>query len=276
MPDEYVGGMGLEGALALKNFAEGGGTVIAFGGAVDFAIEQLGLPVRDVVSSASSKDFSIPGSLIRANADVSDPLAWGMDGEVVVNFVNGAAFDVLGQEGCVDDLLNQRNCHEVLRGDRPLKTFDSEPRFETIVSYAEKREDQEDESDEDPLLMSGWAKGTEFIAGKSALVRVPLGEGNVVLFGFRHFLVRETKLVVPDGDDVAMLQRMLLDQLAVDVGAIGAVQVFEEGIVEDIDDERVVPTDGWIVDADIVVGQAANRVPLFGHVVFGQDLVVQA
>ena len=185
MPDEYVGGMGLEGALALKNFAESGGTILAFGGAVDFAIDQLGLPVRDVVSSASSKDFSIPGSLIRATADVSDPLAWGMDGEVVVNFVNGAAFDVLGQEGCVDDLLNQRNCHEVLRGDRPLKTFDSEPRFETIVSYAEKREDQEDESDEDPLLMSGWAKGTEFIAGKSALVRVPLGEGNVVLFGFR-------------------------------------------------------------------------------------------
>jgi hypothetical protein len=33
---------------------------------------------------------------------------------------------------------------------------------------------------------------------------------------------------------------MLLDELAVDVGAVGAVQVFQEGIVKNIDDQRVV------------------------------------
>jgi hypothetical protein len=34
-------------------------------------------------------------------------------------------------------------------------------------------------------------------------------------------------------------------------------------------------TDGWIVDANIVVRQTTNGIPLFGHVVFSQNLIVQ-
>ena len=50
-----------------------------------------------------------------------------------------------------------------------------ESSIDTVVSYA--KED---------LLMSGWALGEEeFIAGKSAVVRVGLGQGQIVLFGFR-------------------------------------------------------------------------------------------
>ncbi|MDP6993823.1 MAG: M14 family metallopeptidase [Woeseiaceae bacterium] len=180
MPDQYTGGMGLEGALALKQFAENGGTILAFGSAVTFTIEQFGLPIRDVVASAPSKSFSIPGSLIRAENSTDDPLTWGMDNEFAVNFVRGMAFDTLSQEGCVDDLLNQRNCEEILRGARPLKTFESEQRFDSIVDYAEI-----DEENEDDILMSGWAAGTQFIAGKSAMARVPLGEGEVIVYGFR-------------------------------------------------------------------------------------------
>jgi hypothetical protein len=174
MPEEYTGGIGLEGALALDTYARNGGTILAFGGAVDFALEMFGLPVRDVVGSASSKDFSIPGSLIRANVDASDPIAWGMDEEVALNFVRGAAFDILGQAGCVDDLLNQGDCHEVVRGGRPLKPHEDVPPIDSVVNFAE--EDQ---------LMSGWAAGTEFIAGKSALARVAHGDGQVIMYGFR-------------------------------------------------------------------------------------------
>jgi hypothetical protein len=86
----------------------------------------------------------------------------------------------------------------------------------------------------------------------------------------------EAQLVMADGDDVAMLEGMLLDQLAVDVGAVGAVQVLEEGIVEDVDDQRVMPADRRVVDADVVVGEAADRVPLLVHVVFGQGVAIQA
>ena len=113
MPDEYVGGLGLKGAHALQRFVEEGGTIVTLGDASSFATSQFGLPIRNVVAGASSTDFAIPGSLLRATVDTTDPLGYGMPGEVAVNFVNGAAFDVLGQAGCVDDLLNQRHCREV-------------------------------------------------------------------------------------------------------------------------------------------------------------------
>lgn len=174
MPEEYTGGIGLEGALALQRFVSAGGTLLTFGGAGDFAIAQFGLPIRDVVGAAARKDFSIPGSLIRATVDTASPLTFGMDGEIAVNVVNGAAFDVLGQAGCVADLLNQRHCEEVSRGGRPLKEHAQAPMFDSIVDYADEE-----------LLMSGWAAGTEFIAGKSALAHVPLGQGEVLVFGFR-------------------------------------------------------------------------------------------
>lgn len=174
MPDEYTGGLGLEGAYALQKFVHDGGTVVTLGDASSFAIGQFGLPIRNVVASASSKDFSIPGSLLRATVDTTDPLGYGMAGEVVVNFVNGAAFDVLGQAGCVDDLLNQRHCREIARGGRPLEDRPVGPYFDSIVNYAAEE-----------VLMSGWATGTEHIATKSAMARVPHGDGEVIVFGFR-------------------------------------------------------------------------------------------
>ena len=97
-----------------------------------------------------------------------------MTEEVALNFVNGSAFDILGQAGCADDLLNQTQCVEVLRGHRPLKQSEDVPPLDSIVDFA----------DED-LLMSGWAHGTEHIAGKSALARVAHGDGQVIVFGFR-------------------------------------------------------------------------------------------
>jgi len=176
MPDEYVGGLGLEGAYALQKFAQQGGTVVTLGDASSFAIAQFGLPIRNVVAGASSQDFSIPGSLLRATVDTTDPLGYGMADEVAVNFVNGAAFDILGQAGCVDDLLNQRHCREVARGGRPLDPAPAVARFDSIVNYAAESEE---------VLMSGWAAGTEHIATKSAMARVPHGDGEVIVFGFR-------------------------------------------------------------------------------------------
>ena len=174
MPDEYTGGIGLEGAYALQKFVSDGGTMLTFGNAGTFAIEQFGLPIRNIVGGASAKDFSIPGSLIRINVDTTNVLGYGMSAETAANFVRGAAFDSLSQTGCVDDLLNQRHCREVTRGGRSMKTFEEPMLYDSVVNYA----------DED-ILMSGWAAGTEFIAGKSAVARVPHGEGEVIVFGFR-------------------------------------------------------------------------------------------
>jgi hypothetical protein len=72
-----------------------------------------------------------------------------------------------------------------------------------------------------------------------------------------------------------MLQGVLFDQLAVDVSAIGAVQIFKKGIVQNINDQGMVTTDGRVIDTHIVVGEASNRVSLFGHVELSQNLRIQ-
>ncbi len=85
----------------------------------------------------------------------------------------------------------------------------------------------------------------------------------------------ESQLVMANGDYVAMLQGMLLDQLAVDIGSVGAVQIFQKRIVEDIDYQGMMATDSRVVDSNIIVRQPPDRITLFRHVVFSQNLVVQ-
>jgi len=162
MPDAYVGGMGLAGALALERFVEAGGTLVALDGASDFAIEQFGLPLKNVTAGLSSSEFFIPGSLVRANVDTDHPLAWGMQKEVATSFVRSRAFDTV-------ELTREREGgQEETKAPPPLPV-------ENVVTYAEE-----------DILMSGWALGGESkIGGKGALVRVRLGQGEIVLFAFR-------------------------------------------------------------------------------------------
>ena len=162
MPDEYVGGMGLRGAMALERFVEAGGTLVALDGASDFAIEQFGLPLKNVIAGVPSSEFFVPGSLVRADVDTDHPLAWGMQKEVATSFVRSRAFDIV-------ELTREREGgQEETKAPPPLPV-------ENVVTYAEE-----------DILMSGWALGEESnIGGKGAVVRVRLGQGEVVLFGFR-------------------------------------------------------------------------------------------
>ncbi|MFP4293734.1 MAG: M14 metallopeptidase family protein [Cyclobacteriaceae bacterium] len=162
MPAEYTGGLGLAGALALQAYVEKGGTLITFDEASDFAIEQFGLPVKNATNNLSSKDFFIPGSLIKAVVKTGHPLTYGMQDTVAASFSRSRAFDVIRQsrkgEGGEEDIAKA-----------------PEPQVETLVSYAK-----------DDLLMSGWALGEKkAIGGKGAVMRVQHGQGNVILFGFR-------------------------------------------------------------------------------------------
>ena len=162
MPEEYTGGMGLEGALAIQDYVKQGGTLITFDEASDFAIQQFGLPLKNVTAGLSSKDFFIPGSLIKAVVKTGHPLTYGMQDTVAASFSRSRAFEIVKQdregEGGKEDI-----------------EYAPEPPVETLVSYAE-----------DDLLMSGWALGEKkAIGGKGATMRVQHGEGNVILFGFR-------------------------------------------------------------------------------------------
>ncbi|HEU5240077.1 MAG TPA: hypothetical protein VFU37_23285, partial [Pyrinomonadaceae bacterium] len=51
--------------------------------ASDFAIEQLKLPMRDVVDGLPRTDFYVPGSILRIELDTNDPIAKGISRESI-------------------------------------------------------------------------------------------------------------------------------------------------------------------------------------------------
>ncbi len=91
-PPKYCGGLGVAGAQALREFAEGGGTVIAVDQACDWCIEALRLRVTNLVASAREDEFLVPGSFLRVAFDVNHPLAYGMPPEAAVVFIRSPVF----------------------------------------------------------------------------------------------------------------------------------------------------------------------------------------
>lgn len=163
MPDEFTGGVGKEGVENLKKFVEAGGTLVFLNRSSDFAIEQFNLPIRDVTKGLNRKDFFIPGSILRTELDLTSPIAKGMPKESIAWFENGPAFEVWSPGFSRLD-ANQKPPE----GGTPNVTI--------IARYP---------SDPKQILLSGWALGTEKIAGKAALVEVKIGKGKIILFGFR-------------------------------------------------------------------------------------------
>ncbi|HKK26506.1 MAG TPA: M14 metallopeptidase family protein [Gemmatimonadota bacterium] len=155
MPEKYVGGLGTEGAAAIDRFVRGGGTLIALDESSDFAIAQLGLPVRDATRGWGGDSFFIPGSLIRVSADSTLPTAYGMPASTAAFFSTSRAFRIIPPASAGKE--------EAAR-----------PPVSVPVRYAR-----------DDLLMSGWALGESRLAGLPAVVRVRHGKGEVVLVGFR-------------------------------------------------------------------------------------------
>ena len=162
MPKKFTGGIGLDGMAKIDQYAKSGGTVVFFDSSSDLAIEQLGLPVRNVISNISSSNFFIPGSLIRMKVDTKNPLAFGMMDEVAASFNRSRAFQTIKQrksgEGGAEDIADAPKANVI-----------------EVTSYADK-----------DLLMSGWAMGEErYLKNKSAMMHIPHGNGDIVLFGFR-------------------------------------------------------------------------------------------
>ena len=152
MPDEYVGGVGKEGVANLRKFVEDGGTLVFLNESSNFAIREFNLPVKNVTAGLNRKDFYIPGSILRTEIDVTHPIGKGMPKESIAWFEDSPAFEIK-----TDPLALTNN-------------------FRIIAKYP---------TDPAKVLLSGWALGTEKIAGKAALVEFTVGKGKIVLFGFR-------------------------------------------------------------------------------------------
>jgi len=151
MPPEYRGALEKPGAEALKKYVEeGGGTLIAFGDACDYVIEEFNVPVRNALSGVRPDDYVNPGSLVRLRVRTDHPVTQGMPAETAAFLDSAMAFDTTAPAA-------------------NMKRW-------VLATYPE---------DEEDILMSGWIHGAEKLTRKAAAVAMTYGKGKIVLFGFR-------------------------------------------------------------------------------------------
>jgi len=148
VPPGYRSGIGTAGVKAIKQFVENGGTLVTLNHSCEFAIEKLGLRVRNVLKGKPSKEFFCPGSTLKAHIDTNHPLAYGMPEEALIFFWDSPTFEVLPSR------FNER--------------------YDLVIEYHEK-----------DILRSGWLVGEAQIAEKAAMISAQYGAGRVLLFGFR-------------------------------------------------------------------------------------------
>jgi len=147
-PPEYRSGIGKEGVEEIKSFVQNGGTLVTFGSACGFAINEFNLNVRNVVDNLDSKEFFCPGSTLKVTFRHQNPFAFGMPSEGLVLFRSSPAYEITPSD-------NNEN-------------------YEVIVRYKER-----------DLLRSGWLIGEEHLAKKAAMITAKYGDGQIVLIGFR-------------------------------------------------------------------------------------------
>jgi len=146
VPPRYEGGIGGDGVRVLDAFVREGGTLVCLSQSANFAIQQLHLPVRNVVSGLVRQDFFASGSILEVMVDPAHPVMAGMPERAKVFFDNSPVFTTLeGFEGAA------------------------------LAQYAPQGS---------PLL-SGYLLGEKHLQGYAAALDVKHGRGHVVLIGFR-------------------------------------------------------------------------------------------
>src|SRR5262249_28675109 len=129
-----------------EQFVRGGGTLVCLNNASTFAIQQFRLPVNNVVSGLRSDEFFLRGSLVEDTTEPSHPVMAAMPAQAAVFFDSS-------------------------RVSEPTATFAG-----TVLARYQ---------DSGSPLLSGYLIGENYLHGKAAALDVPLGDGHVVLIGFR-------------------------------------------------------------------------------------------
>jgi hypothetical protein len=137
----------------LKAFVEKGGTLVTVGSS-SRVYAAMGLPVHDALTEivkgkeapVPAERFYVPGSLLRAQVDNTQPVAYGMPSSVDVFYDNSPAF-------------------------RPTPDAGGKG-FTAIAWFGDGN-----------LLDSGWAWGQTYLNDAVAVAQANVGKGKVLLFG---------------------------------------------------------------------------------------------
>ena len=129
-----------------EKFVRDGGTVVCLSSASAFAIQHLKLPIRNVIAGLRPEEFFLRGSLVEVAADRTHRVMAGVPEKTAV-FVDGSP------------------------------VFETEDGFRgaVIARY----------QDSGSPLLSGYLIGEQRLNGKAAAVDARVGDGHVILLGFR-------------------------------------------------------------------------------------------
>ncbi len=155
---QYVGGIGSEGIVTLQNFVQAGGTLVCIDRSCGLATGHFNIPVRNVLSGKSSKDFYCPGSILRVWVDQDHPVGYGCPEWISGYFARSQAFELI---------------EESKKGDEESRSPDVRFPAHVVARYSDT-----------VLLESGWIRGAELITDKPAIVEVQYGNGKIILLGF--------------------------------------------------------------------------------------------
>ena len=150
LPPEYVGGIGTEGLANLRAFVEDGGTLICLNRATELPLEYFGLGEKGIVNVVK-----------KANQPKEE--AFFCPGSLLRVRIDTKHPIGYGMDRDMAIFFKSGPVFDGVRGD--VKAVATYPEFNP--------------------LMSGWLEGEKRIRQKTALLEAPLGEGRVVLFGFK-------------------------------------------------------------------------------------------
>ena len=148
LPEKYKSGLGEEGVKKVNEFVENGGTVLALYESCEFAMDKLGIPVRNTLKEMDPKKFHCPGSTVRVDFDNTHPLGYGMPDKGLILLRGNHAYAVKGTNNNED--------------------------YKVVVSYQQEN-----------LMQSGWLIGEEHLARKAALIEAKKKKGKVIMYGFQ-------------------------------------------------------------------------------------------
>src|SRR6266508_169645 len=137
----------------LKKFVENGGTILTIGSSTALG-RHLSLPIRDalvetvngVVRPLPREKYYVPGSILEARIDNTNPLAYGMDERAMMFCDESPAFRLAPEAA--------------LKGVKPIAWYDGPT-----------------------PLRSGWAWGQQYLDQAISIIEAPVGKGHVVLYG---------------------------------------------------------------------------------------------
>ena len=213
--DDIRGGMGLEGVTKLQKFIESGGLFITIGDNASIAID---FGITEGVSIQDARLLQARGSVYNTVfADRKSPIAYGYDEKLAVYFNQSPLIQVAagggggfgggggggagGQQPAGANRASGRGTADdpdVIQGRPPLAPA-GPPSRDALAALALQQPPPEMRprvvlrfAPEKELLVSGMLAGGAELAGKAAIVDVPVGKGHVVMFANNPMWRHET------------------------------------------------------------------------------------